>query len=93
MTLDEIEAWMKRARRVDRLEERDEQWTTSIFELEGKLYVINFCNSHPLERWDRIEGAWIRGEIAEPQEVIKKERVVTQTYYETLDGTVEYGYG
>ena len=45
---------------------------------EGRLFMIEFCNDHPYEKWG--EHGFIRGEYDEPIEVVKKTRIVE--YYE-----------
>lgn len=51
-----------------------------IYEKQGKLFRIQFCNDEPDEKWG--EKGFIRGDYKEPQEVVMKKRVIEEIYYE-----------
>ena len=82
MKLQELEEWMLNNKFVtyeDYYDERGNHYVTRIYsDLQERLFKIEFCNNHPYEKWGK--KGFIRGEYAEPLEVIKKTRIIE--YYE-----------
>ena len=85
MKLEDLKAWIKGKRVVDWEDDMNDECgnrcESRIYESDGKLYRIEFCNNHPYEKWIVGEG-YNRGDFTEPVEVIKKERTIIETYYE-----------
>lgn len=87
MTLKEIQDWIgtnnyvtTSYRDIDSCGNEEE---TRIFESNGKLYVIEFQNDHPYEKYGK--NGYARGDYAEPREVIRKSRMVEEVYYENVE--------
>jgi len=85
MTLEDFKIWTKSFKVVDYIEEdvdsSGNEWETRIFaSKDGKLYRVDYLNDYPLEKLS--PKGYIRGEIPEPIEVIKKTRMVEEVYYE-----------
>jgi hypothetical protein len=81
MTLQEIREWMKDKKRVDSHYEHDSNGNCEgydIFEHEGALWQVNFCNEYPSEVWG--EKGYIRG-LYEPVKVKKNVRMVEDVTY------------
>lgn len=88
MTKDELLLWMKSAKYVTtsfhEYDDRGNLWATYIYEKDGKLYQINYCNKEPNEYWDEeiinknssIKGGYVRGEY-KPKEVTKVVKQIT----------------
>jgi hypothetical protein len=82
MTLQELNDWIKTAKLITTKHAYDHgnDWATKIYEKNGQLYAIEFCNNHPFEQYGT--KGWIRGVYAEPKKVKKKIRVIKEEYYE-----------
>jgi hypothetical protein len=82
MKLKELQKWMENKEYHTIEQEYDERgncYVKQIFtDSKGRLYQIEFANEHPYEKWGK--NGYIRGEYAEPVEVVKKTRMVE--YYE-----------
>lgn len=88
MTLQEVKDWCKGTRVVDyeddSYDDNGNHYVTKIYSKDGKLWRLSFSNDHPYERYERGRG-YVRGEYVDPVEVVKKTRVVTETYYESKE--------
>jgi hypothetical protein len=86
MTKLELINWLNTAVRVDtiyRLGDEEEQ--TRIYKYESKLYAVPFSGGY-FDNRDYSQKDF----YFPPTEVVKKERQVTETYYETPDGKEEF---
>ena len=91
MTLDELNLWIKAHRYVrhasDEYDESGNREESRIYtDDNGKLFIIEFCNGHPYEKWDekigKHGGGFVRGEYEYPKEVFRKTRIVEYYDYE-----------
>lgn len=87
MTLIELEEWMSKYE--DNLYDEDYEYDDNgnensykIYDIEGKLYRIEFCNSSPGEKWVRSTG-FLR-DVYDPVEVKRKEEFITVSTYEEV---------
>jgi hypothetical protein len=81
MTRVELDEWVAQCKVVDHHEEFDErgnchEWR--IYESNGQLYRLSFCNGHPCETLGA--KGYIRG-VYEPRKVIRETKVVEVTRY------------
>lgn len=85
MTLDELKEWIDESECIDnenRFDDRGNNWAFSIYKRDGKFYRIDSCNGYPTEKWSDGHG-YIKG-VYEPREVVRKEEIVTEVYYEEV---------
>lgn len=84
MKKEELQNWIKSAKYIDTPEDtyddNTNRYTTNIYEKDGKLYKIEYCNGHFYEKWGKT--GFIRGEYGEPIEVKKVKRMVEVISYE-----------
>jgi len=98
MNITELKEWMKSARCVDHLEDRDKcenNWETRIYEKDGEFFKIEFLNGYALERREYYtveptsrfdDGTRCRNfpdEYDAPKKVYRKTRIIEEFYYET----------
>lgn len=52
-----------------------------------KFFSVEFSNDEPCEKWagNGFNQGYVRGDYAEPIEVVRKTRMVEETYYEKVD--------
>jgi hypothetical protein len=88
MTLQEVKDWMKgtpiETWEHDSYDDNGNHYETRIYRKDGKFWRLEFSNEHPYEHYERERG-YVRGEYVGPVEVVKKTRVVTETYYESKE--------
>lgn len=85
MTKQEITAWMKSHKCVDSdidLDSCGNEEGDWIYAEGDKLFAVHVMNGHPTEQWGC--GGYNRGVYNEPEEVVRKTRMVEQTYYEPV---------
>ena len=87
-TIDEFQAWIKSHKvldlAVDDIDSCGNHWITKVYEDNGKLYSIDFCNSYPsdcTELYDKEKKE--RGYCL--REVKKKIRTIEQVYYVSIE--------
>ena len=82
MTLEELNQWMKESVRLNGGEDYDYEsgcsYAWEIYENNGKLYRVDFCNGHPCSKWG--EKGLILGEF-EPIEVTRHVEIVEKVDY------------
>jgi len=82
MTLKEIKEWMSSHKLVDRGWEEsgdDNRLTYNIFEVDGQLYRVDFCNGYISEKWISEKG-YVRG-VYEPYKVKKEVEMIERVEY------------
>ena len=86
MTKIELDNWIKSAKYVtcaqDYYDDNTNHYVATIYEKNGELFQIEFCNGHPYEKWGG--KGFIRGEYSIPRKVKKVTRMVEQTEYEII---------
>jgi hypothetical protein len=92
MKKEDLDNWIKSAKYIESIESYTDSYgnydVCKIFEKDGKLFMLSFSNQYPDKKW--IDGkGYTKDDYAEPEEVLKKTRIVEETYYETPD---EYQY-
>ena len=81
MTKEELVTWIKTAKYVDgspEYNEREKEWSYSIYEFEGEIYRVDYCNGHFSEEWG--DKGCIRGSY-KPYRVEKKVEIIEQVDY------------
>ena len=103
MNKQELEDWIKSAKYYGCAEflydDNGNKDATYVYEKDGKLYTISFCNDHPCSKWDEKGRMTERDEngkrikdkhgeylfIYEPVEVKEVKKMVEVTEYIPLD--------
>ena len=65
----------------DEYDQQGNHFQTFIFEKDGKLYSISYCNSEPKEVWGK--KGYIRG-VYEPVEVTRHTEIIKRVYYKPV---------
>jgi len=82
MNKEELKEWFKQSKYVGSSGEYDKcsnYWSDAIYEHDGKLYSVSFCDKEPLEKWG--EKGYIR-DAYEPIEVVRKTEMIERVYYD-----------
>ncbi len=85
MTLNELEEWMQSANyegiAESEYDSHGNHFITLIYEKDGKLYSVDYCNNVPSEVWG--DKGFIRGVYA-PKEVTRHTEMIERVYYEPV---------
>jgi hypothetical protein len=85
MTRKELEQWLAEAKFVDGESEFDQNGNceeSRIYEHNGQLYRLHFCNGTPSEKWG--DKGFVRG-VFEPRMVVRETQMVEVISYRNCD--------
>ena len=85
MNKQELKDWIKSAHYDGIAEEEHDScgnfFLTCIYEKDGKLYSIDYCNNEPSEVWS--DKGFIRG-VYQPKEVTRHTEMIERVYYKEV---------
>ncbi len=88
MTKQEITDWIKNHRCIDHINEFTDGCgnyeVTKIYQDGEKLFAVDFFENHPAHSYTSKKG-YDYNHFPAPREVIRKTRIVEETYYEPIE--------
>ena len=95
MSYDELQEWIKSAKKVDVSREEEDRgniYYTNVYEKDGRLYELGFFNGSPIgeynpQDWSYYHTTYGKYKNYIPKEVVKKTRLIEETYYEPIRET------